>query len=73
MSDRAFVEGMAHITQPEVFVEEIGGRVCIFMRKEGPTMFRLMSSFSKFIGFIVSNNVRVGSNFVYGKSMVTML
>ena len=64
---------MTHIIQLEVFVEEIGGRVCTFMGKEGPMMFRLMSSFSKFIGFIVSNNVRVGSNFVYGKSMGLLL
>ena len=73
MSDRAFVGGATHFTQPEVFVEEIGGRVCIFMGEEGPAMFRLMSSFSKFISFIVSNNIRVGSNFVYGKNMGSLL
>ena len=54
-------------------MEEVGGRVCIFIGKEGPAMFRLMSSFSKFIDFIVSNNVRVGSNFLYGKSMGSLL
>ena len=54
-------------------MEKIGGRVCIFMKKEGRAMFRFMSNFSKFISFIVSNNVRVGSNFVYGKSMGSLL
>ena len=36
-------------------------------------MFKFMSSFSKFISFIISNNVRMGSNFVYGESMGSLL
>ena len=73
MSDKTFVGSTAHITNPEVFVEEIGGRVCIFMEKEGPIMFGLVSSFSKFVGFIVSNNIRVDLNFLYSKSVGSLL
>ena len=47
--------------------------MCIFMGGERPLMFRFMSSFSKFIDFIVSSNVRMGTNFVYGKSMSSLL
>ena len=53
--------------------KKVGGGVCIFMGGERPSMFRLMSSFSKFIGFIVSNNVRMGTNFVDGESMSSLL
>ena len=54
-------------------MEEVGGRVCIFMGKEEPTMFGLVSSFSKFVGFIVSSNIRMGLNFLYNKSVDFLL
>ena len=72
MSNRTFVEGTTHITNL-VFVEEVGGRMCIFIEKEGPTMFGLVSSFSKFVGFIISNNIRMASNFLYSKSVDSLL
>ena len=73
MSNRTFVGGMTHITNPEVFVEEVEDRVCIFIEKEERAMFGLMFSFSKFVGFIVSNNIRMGSNFLYSKSVDSLL
>ena len=32
-------------------------------------MFKFMTSFSKFIGFVISNNVRVDTDFVYSKGV----
>ena len=54
-------------------MEKVGGGVCVFMWGERPSMFRVMSSFSKLIGFIISINVRMGSNFVYGENMSLLL
>ena len=34
-----FVGGTVHITNPKVFVKEVGGRMCVFMEKDGPLMF----------------------------------
>ena len=50
-------------------MEKVGGGVCIFMWGERPSMFRFMSRFSKFILFVVSMNVRMSLDFMYGESM----
>ena len=54
-------------------MEKVGGGVCIFMWRERPSMLRFMSSFSKFICFVVSMNVRMNSDFMYGESMSSLL
>ena len=54
-------------------MEKVGGGVCIFMWGERPSMFGVMSSFCKLICFIISMNIRVGSNFVYGENMSSLL
>ena len=54
-------------------MEKVGGRVCIFMWKERPSMFGVMSGFYKLICFIISMNIRVGTNFVYGENMSLLL
>ena len=36
-------------------------------------MFYFMSCFCKFVSFVIANDVRVGSNFVYGKGVSPLL
>ena len=45
MSDRAFVGGTIHVAQPEVFVEEVGSGVGVFVWRDRPFVFRFMPSF----------------------------
>ena len=72
MSNRTFV-GAIHVALPKVFMEKVGGGVCIFMWRERPSMFRFMSRFSQFICFVISVNVGMSSDFMYGKSISPLL
>ena len=54
-------------------MEEVGGGVGVFVWGERPSMFGVMSGFCKLVCFIISINVRVGSNFVYGEGMSSLL